>query len=131
MTKKELNIQKRRVQRLADKWIQPLGLGWWRIDLLYSTEVDRSGMTTYQPADIGGTYETVFAVGTDHNYMIARITAILPVIAQIEDERLEEYFVHELMHIFLRPMRTKQCAGEEEQVATRLARAFLWIKNSV
>jgi hypothetical protein len=128
MTDKDYKIQKKRIQKLIDKWIQPLGLNWWRIDIAYERERKSEGKTEYAPTDINGEWDTIFDVRCDHNYGKAYITCHLLVTRSLTDAELEESFVHELMHIFVSPMHTKQKAGEEELVATRLAKGLLWLE---
>ena len=118
--------QKKRVEKLFDKWRNPLGLGWWRVTLVYSREKNREEANDHD-ADINSTWETIFNVRSDFYYKTALITAFLPVIENIKDTELERYFLHECMHIHLTPMKHKDRAPQEELVATTLADVVLWV----
>ena len=130
MNDKEYEKQKKRVEKLFKKWRDPLGLGWWRITISYSRE-HAKGDTRYAPPDVNGIYDCVFDITCDYYYKIATIEAYLPVIKDIKDENLERYFIHEMMHIILKPMQHKEKAPDEELVATSLADAFLWVVEGV
>jgi hypothetical protein len=68
------------------------------------------------------------SVVTDYYYKTAAITFYLETVKEYED--IEQYFVHELMHIFLKPMQTRAKYDEEELVATHLANAFIWAREA-
>ena len=126
----EYKKQKNRVEKLFWKWRTPLGLGWWKIELHYSDEESKSELT-YAPPDIDTKYTCIFDVHSDYYYNTATITAYLPIVKNVKDEDLERYFLHEMMHILLRPMKHKDTAKEEELVATKLADAFGWVVEAV
>jgi len=126
MTDKEYRQQKQRVRKLIKKWVRPLGLNWWRIDFAYERINKHEGQPTYAPMDVGGYFEVVMETRCDPYYLKAHITVYLQVTQDLDDDDLEQSFLHELMHVFLSPMKTKQKAGEEELVATKLAQAFMW-----
>lgn len=130
MTDKEYEQQKNRIRKLIKKWVKPLGLNWWRIDFEYKRE-NKSILesTNYSPKDINGNWVCAMDTRADPYYLTACVTCYLPVLVNVDDEDLEEYFLHELMHIFLRPMRHKKTANEEELVATKLAQAFIWSQD--
>jgi hypothetical protein len=122
MTDKEYEKQKKRIQKLIRKWVKRLGLGWWKIDFNYHREL-RNEPTNYNP---NGEWNCPMATGSDFYYLTASVDVYLSVIKDVSDELLEECFLHEMMHIFLKPMSTGKTAKEEELVATKLARAFIW-----
>lgn len=127
MRDKEYNFQKKRIQKLIKKWVGPLGLRWYRLKFNYH-DVPNMEESDYEPKSIDGMWETAMATCADHNYCTASIDFYLPTIAKIkDDDEVEEYFIHELMHIFLRPMHSKETAAQEELVATKLAQAFFWV----
>lgn len=131
MTDKEYKKQSKRVERLFHKWVGPLGLKWWEISLHCVRERKTGDTSSYAPPDIDGFFTCIFDVHCDYFYKTADINAYIPIVEGIEDEaNLERYFLHELMHILVRPMKHKQKAGEEEQVATMLADAFLWVAKA-
>ena len=124
MKTKGFKRQRRRVRRLADRWVKPLGLSWWRVDHLYYDR--RKRFKTKRG-------EVLFYVRADWRYAQAAIDVNLPLVAQMSDEELEEYYVHELSHIFLSEMRPAKGDGDdhEERVATTLAKAFVWLRGAV
>ena len=130
MTDKEYEFQKKRIRRLIKKWIKPIGLNWWKIDIEYDRGIrDDNSNPAYSPKVVKGKWVTMMETNCDPYYLKANIVCYLPDVARIEDEELEETFLHELMHIFLSPMKSKQKAKEEELVATKLAQAFIWSKH--
>lgn len=127
MNDKEYIAQKRRIQKLIKKWVRPLGLGWWTINFSYRRESSlMPAETEYHPKTINGTWVSAFITCADWCYQTATIECYLNILKDVNDDELEEYFVHELMHIFLSVMHTQDKAGEEELVATQLAKAFIW-----
>ena len=128
MTDAEYEAERQRLLALSEKWINPLGLGWWDIDLAYARD-------DYSPP--GGTKNGVLAhCDVDWRYGHATITWNMPELLAYPDEKLERAFVHELMHIFLNEMRWTASNDEdsidhEERVATTLTKAFLWQRDSL
>lgn len=133
MKKKVFKAQRSRLQKLAERWIKPVGLSWWRINLNY----DRTGESFKdaehnEPGFHSGAAARCFP---DWRYAEATIIFNMPELVHLSDEKLEYVFVHELMHIFLAEMRegansTKQLP-HEERVATTLAKAFIWHKENL
>lgn len=128
MTDKEFAKEKARIERLADKWLQPLGLPWWSVKIEYSREtIDRR---TDGRCCVAQTM-------VDWHYLQATITFDMQAVADETDEDLERYFVHECCHILINEMREwapEQLEAEkaadaikhEERVVTTLASAFIW-----
>jgi len=131
MKDKDYKIQVKRIKSLIKKWVKPMGLGWWRIDFIYERQEAGANLSEadYSPKDIGGNWMCAMETRADPYYLTASVTCYLPTIQELDDEDLEEYFLHELMHIFLRPMHHAKTSKEEELVATKLAQAFIWIKK--
>lgn len=130
MTDKEYEAQKKRIRRLTKKWFHKLGLGWWKIDIEYSrVSSDPFEKTAYSPKLISGKWVSVMATSADPWYRKALITCYLPEVSTLDDEELEETYLHELMHVFLSPMKNPKFAKEEEAVAQSLAKAFIWSQN--
>jgi hypothetical protein len=125
MTDKEYRIQKARIRKLIKKWVKPLGLGWWRVTFDYHREQPPSN-TDYAPKSVNGTWVSAMTTMADPYYLTATIDCYLNVLKDCKDDDLEEYFVHELMHVLLSPMHHKKKAAEEELVATKLAQAVIW-----
>lgn len=127
MNDKEFNTQRKRVLKIWNKWRNPLGMGWWKVTIDFSRESKPDGDATYAPTDVSGKWSCVFDVRCDYMYKTAGVTAYLPIVKNISDEKLERYFLHELMHIHLSAMRHKDRSAEEELVATTLADVVLWV----
>jgi len=132
MTDKEVEKEKVRIKKLANKWMSTLGLNWWtKIDISYHrTEDDGDGPTAYSPKALGGEWVCPMSVTCDPNYLTAEIKVFMPFTSKLDDRELEETFLHEVSHIILSPMHHKQTSKEEELVATKLAQAFYWTRSA-
>lgn len=126
----EYEHQKARIQALIERWLKPLGLHWGRTTFIYerdSGEFQR--LRDEHCGDNSGLDRPAVAFCTaDWRYGQASIYFNMLVVAGEDDDVLEEYFVHELMHIFLSEMR-EEGRDHEERVATTLAKAFLWLRD--
>jgi hypothetical protein len=129
MNDKEYETQKGRIKKLTAKWVKAIGLGWYKINIEYIREEKQPENTDYSPKVIDGKWVTALDTSCDPYYLTAQIRCYLPILKDMDDEDLEEYFLHELMHIFLSPMHTKAKAKEEELVCTKLAQAFVWSQD--
>lgn len=123
MNDKDFKEQRSRIRKLIKKWHSSLGLNWWRIEYKFSRDKNSDGPAAYEPE---GSWDVAAMCEADDNYLTAVITFFLPNIVDIPDNELEEIYLHECMHIFLKPMQTKEKASEEERVATMLSRAMVW-----
>lgn len=65
------------------------------------------------------------SVNADWRYLEAVVLVNLRFVETVSDERLELYFVHEMMHALLDEAQIVD-RDHEERVATWLALAFLW-----
>lgn len=131
MTDKEYSTQKKRVEKLIAKWVKQIGLGWWSITYEWERSLKADPLdSTYKPIDIDGEWTTFMDCRSDPYYRDAYITFYLPACESLSDKRLERCFVHELLHVFLAPMRTKAKHNEEELVATTLADALIWAREA-
>jgi len=114
-------VQIARITALADKWLKPLGLLWWRkIEFVYYE--DRGHFKKEDRA------ESVMITYPSWAYLEATIEVNLYAIAEADDETLEYYFVHEMAHL----MTDEIVDGNErkdnvERAVTQIARAFLWV----
>lgn len=121
-------LLKGRVKKLADKWIKPIGLGWWTIHINYYDDIADTNVS-----------DGVSSVGMDvvpnWKYMEATIRVNLTNVDKLDDDTLEYMFVHELMHIFVNEMREYQNSenpiNHEERVCTQLAKAMLWAVENI
>ena len=127
MNDTEFEEQKLRVQALSEKWLGPLGLKWWRIDFEYV----RDGAEMWDPArDEIERGDSCAQARVRWEYGLATLKFNLPSVKEEDDDHLEHIFVHELMHIFLNEMREDGII-HEEHVATTLAKAFIWLRESL
>jgi len=109
-----------RIQALADKWLKPLGLLWWRrITFGYSEDRRDFGVDSD---------EAVMITHPSWEYMEAVIDVNLLYVAELDDPELEYDFVHELVHILLAEI-TNRKRGSVERVVTNVASAFLWVEQ--
>lgn len=130
MTDAEFDPQKKRIQVLADKWLAPLGLLWWRIDIEYSRG----------PLIIDGkpSEETIGKASVKWEYQAATLSFNLAKFVSFTDEEAEAVFVHECCHVLVHQMR-EWCQTEtlpadtmdrvmkhEEYVVSSMAKAFIW-----
>src|SRR6266704_788775 len=131
MTDKELAKQKRRIQILADRWLRPLGLLWWRIDIEYS----REPIPTVDPDWVCNAKCTA-----KWEYLRATLAFSMPNIADHDDQELERIFVHECCHALVNEMRMwgppklseqelDEAMKHEERVVCALTAAFLWTRK--
>lgn len=121
MTDAEYEKAKKRVQSFIDKWFTTLGLGWWRVDMQWyqskdDDEIDTAARTTWR-----------------WQYRTASINWYLPILAEMNDEKLEATVVHEFAHILTGPM--VQNAPEEnhqlmEYGTETVARALIWAREA-
>ena len=119
MRKKSFKKQVKRISRVFDKWIQPLGLGLWGIKIHYRDRVQPSG-------EVDGA-DVAMSVVAQWQYLRADIEVFVPSVRTLGDKDLELYVVHELMHIFVNEMHElSDTANHEERVCESLAKAVLW-----
>lgn len=124
MTDKEFEKEKKRIQKLKDKWMPLLWLNQYWINFDYERENQGEDMTDYRPQDVGGRWESIMVTRSDPFYLKANITCYLLQTKKLNDEELEETFLHELCHIHLATLHTKENADNEERIVTLLARAL-------
>lgn len=123
--------QRERIVMLAKRWISAIGLGWWRITNSY----DRTGEDFADSTTRAGGFRTGTAARCfpEWRYGFATIVWNMPEVAEMDDEVLENTFVHELMHIYLHELRGDEESDHldhEEHAATSLAKAFIWIRDA-
>jgi hypothetical protein len=108
--------EKARINRFIYKWVTPLGLGWWKVDIDFCDG---------PPEDMGGGFEETARCHVRWPYRKAKVEFWLNSTMHLDDEALEEVVVHELCHILVNQMREKGIVHEEAVVAA-LSQAFLW-----
>ncbi len=129
MTDAEFEEQRLRLRALTEKWVGPLGLGWWAMEWVYARE-------EYEPPGTTARNDSLAHCHCDWRYGHATITWNMPKVREIKDDELERAFVHELCHIFLNEMRwtaanSSDSLDHEERVASTLTKAFLWLRESL
>lgn len=130
MNDTEFETQQQRLHELSEKWIKPLGLGWYKIDFAYAREEYRPPKETTSKDD------SLAYCHTDWRYGFATITWNMPEVANQKDDDLERAFVHELMHIFVHEMRwtadnSSDSLDHEERVCSNLTNGILWLRDSL
>lgn len=118
-------VLRKKIKRYLKKWVQPLGLLWWKIDAYYYDD-PMEMVRQFTVTDDNITYASV---DTDWRYLRATIKFNLPAIAGRTDEEIESTVVHELCHILVCEMR-ENGVDHEERVVTGLQRAFFWTREA-
>lgn len=122
LTTKAANEQRRRIRALGNKWQKRLALNHWRVRHHYHHA--SSDMPTGQEDAHSVTYAS-------WNYLDADIHWNLENLADLEDDYLEEIFVHELMHMHLAGFpHNKQLDHIHERTATELALSFVFLDKA-
>ncbi len=127
VTDGEYKKQKRRIQKLADRWFPILGLDAWNMDLRY----EREGIPTKSEG-----WQCNAQTRAKWEYLRATISFNVLNLEDYDDEELERLFVHECCHVLLAEMREwgpdnmsaeagEQAQKHEERVVCVLAEAFL------
>ena len=125
----EFQVQKTRVLALIEKWVKPIGLGWWHITFKYVRD-----SFLVSPEDHEANWQCVMKCNAKWQYLDAAISISMPAIVDLDDDDLEKYFIHELCHIpvnELRQVNEDDCLMHEERVVTTLANAFVWLAESL
>ena len=126
MNDKEYATQKKRVERVIDKWVKPLGLRWWKLGYKFY----REPLPPYEGESIVYSAQAVMDCHVSWKYLRAWIRFNLIAVADLGDVELEWAFVHECAHVFLNEMR-EEGIDHEERVASHLADAFIWLREHV
>ena len=118
MKKTARKRQVKRILKLCEKWLRPLGLLWWeRVEFVYFEERE-----SFMHEDGA---ESVMRTRTMWQYLWAEVEVNLQMCADLADEDLEGAFLHEMAHILVNEMSTGG-DGHEERVCSRLAQVFRW-----
>lgn len=117
MTKVERKARKR-IKKLIDKWLGPLGLGWWqRIVFIYSAD--------HPSFEKKNGDEVVMIVNADWRYKAAVVTVNCHKVIEMSKDYLESVFLHEMAHIMLDELNVHN--DHEERVCTNLSQVFRWL----
>jgi hypothetical protein len=113
---------KARIRAALDKWLKPLGLLWWKVDVIYFDDPTVLAERFYK-----GDGDWVLArMYADWRYMTARIEINLPQFVDLDQEKTERTIVHELCHALVNEMQWDGMDHEERVVST-LTYAFFWV----
>lgn len=122
MNDKEYAQQKKRVQRLIDKWFKPLGLEWFVVTMDWERERDRDNP------------DTAAKTTTHWQYRQAWIKWFVPALVDNDDDFLEGIVVHEFTHILLSPLclidREEDLPLQHEYATECVARAIQWARKA-
>ena len=129
MNDADFDVQRQRLVALSEKWIKPLGLGWWNIAFAYHRD-------DYVPLGTTARDDSLAKCRASWRYGNALISFNMPLVLEQDETDLEVAFLHELMHIFLNEMRwtadnSSDSLDHEERVASTLTKAFLWLRDSL
>lgn len=126
LTDKEYREQRTRIRKLVKKWRVPLGLTHWNFD----TEYCRVPM-----GEVDG-FRRVATASVKWEYLDALLSFNMLEIRDMDDDRLEEVFVHECCHVLINEMRewdngsVEAKIRHEERVVCTLTNAFLWVRKA-
>lgn len=123
MKRKAVKAQIRRIKKLGDKWLTPMGLKWWSIEHRFNA--------SRKPFRHEGDRETVMKTTTAWQYRRAWIDFNVPLIATLSDHEVEHDYVHELCHILVEEMRGNPSDEQMhcERAVDSLADAFMWTRE--
>jgi hypothetical protein len=118
MKSKAFKAQRKRVRHILDAWIEPLGLKWFRIDVLYYRK-----RRSFKKYVIARTF-------CDWRYMTAQVRVNLSLTAKLNDDELERCLVHELAHLLL---AEAEGIGKDpdhlERAVETVTKALLWVRG--
>lgn len=124
MKKSKYEKQRKRLRPLFKKWHSKLGLGQYDISIRYYDKQK----AFRQENGVGRS--AVMVVTADWAYMDADIAVCVPMVSELDDEKLERFVIHELCHILVNQMRgwrqqrTPDEIAHEERVVSCLATLF-------
>ena len=118
----EYEETKARVMEVFERWRYALGLNMWLLHMEWSRTEKRSGAAGWVAGE----------ATADWRYQEATIEWYLPVVMDMDAERLEYVVLHELGHVLLHEMRESGGEGgidHEERVVTQVAKALQWARD--
>lgn len=116
--------ERRRLRKLAKRWYHVLGLDEWRLRTEY---VDGALVVDGQLDD------AVAITITRWQYRHAVISWNLQKVAESTNREVEQFFLHEAMHVLLNEMRAEHDGDvdHEERVATTLSFVLMRLRKAV
>jgi hypothetical protein len=122
--KKQIETTTKKVKAAFAKWMKPLGVLWWNIEIVYFDDPKKIKKLFEKDEDklvLAKTY-------VEWKYMDATIGINVPAFKDLSDDEIERAVVHELLHVLVNEMREKE-VHHEERVVTTLTKAFFWVRN--
>lgn len=122
MKDKDFKKHRKRVEKIAKKWLHVLGLKWWSLKINYIDE--------WLSKDNDEKLGIAMTCTALWQYVSAEIDVHVPVVAIMDDNAIERAFVHECMHILVSEMRADEdVENHEERVCQMLTKAFMWTEE--
>jgi hypothetical protein len=112
------------IKKYFKKWLKPLGLLWWEINISFYTDPSEI-VEKFRQLEDG--FLVVMKVDADWRYMRAYIAVNVPAFDGIGEEKIERAIVHELCHVLVNEARAGDI-DHEERVVTALTNAFFWVE---
>jgi len=120
------SITQGRIKAAFARWVERLGLAWWRVDVRYYDDpgeiVRRFHGNDERPA--------AACVVADWRYAETTIDINLPAWTIMTDEEIERAAVHELVHVLVNEMHEGEL-HHEERVVTQITKAIFWTVAAV
>ena len=126
MNDQQFAEQQARVQKYIDKWLKPMGLGYWDLSFKWFRGPFIDGNGVYNKNRLA-------CVAVDWRYLHGSISFDLIAVAECTDEFLERAVVHELVHVITQELQVNDSSWQAqwEWVTEMLAKAFMWTNELV
>lgn len=115
---------KERIKAAFDKWLKPLGLLWWDIEVTYHTDPEEIVRTFRDPGQGGVVAARTI---TRWQYGSAYIDINVTAFTDLTDKDIERIVVHECCHVLVNELTEESEDHHEERVVTNLTKAFMWV----
>lgn len=112
MNDKQYESEKKRVHRMVKRWTRTLGLNQWRINCKWRRERFKHK-------------RTIARVEVKWEYQEACIEFSLSKTFNLNDERLEEAVIHELVHVLVAEIADDEAIKHEERVVVTITNAII------
>jgi hypothetical protein len=123
MRQRQFKRERQRIMRFIDAWLEPLGLRWWTVRVMYHRR--SKGFRAIHPTRV-----VLARVVADWRYMEAQIDVNVGAAVGLADWELERAVVHELCHLLVNELQgAAGYTDHEERVVQTLARAFIWVRD--
>lgn len=118
--------ERARVEALISRWVHVAGLAQW----ILRFDWYREPLPRHDMAPEGG---PAMDCAAQWEYCSAQIRVSLPKVARLDEQELEQYFLHELGHAFLAELvdaRGPARKKAEERTATMFAKVLRWTREA-